>query len=51
MAPHLAKSQLVLITDMLSSGLFADSQIATAANCGTRGVRRIRSNIRYYGAP
>jgi transposase len=51
MAPHLAKSQLALITGMLSRGLFTDSQIATAANCSTRGVRRIRSNIRYYGAP
>jgi hypothetical protein len=45
MAPHLAKSQLALITSMFSSGLFTDSEIATAANC------RIRSNIRYYSAP
>ncbi len=51
MAPHLAKSQVTLITDMISSGSFTNSEIATAANCSSRGVRRIRSNIRYYGAP
>jgi transposase len=51
MAPHLAKAQVALITGMLSSGLFTNSEIATAANCSTRGVRRISSNIRYYGAP
>jgi transposase len=51
MAPHLAKSQVALITGMLSSGLFTNSEIAIAANCSTRGVRRIRSNVRYYGAP
>ena len=31
--------------------IVTNSEIATAANCSTRGVRRIRSNIRYYGAP
>ncbi|KAF7920914.1 hypothetical protein EAE99_007766 [Botrytis elliptica] len=51
MAPHLAKSQVALITGMLSSGLFTNSEIARAANCSTRGVRRIRSNVRYYGIP
>lgn len=51
MAPHLAKSQVALITDMLLSGLFTSSEIATAANCSIRGVGRIRSNIRYYGTP
>jgi hypothetical protein len=51
MALHLAKSQVALITDMLSSGLFTNAEIATAANCSTRGVGRIWSNIRYYSAP
>lgn len=50
MAPRLAKSQVALITSMLSSGLFTNSEVATAANCSTRGVGRIRSNIRFYGA-
>ena len=55
MAPHLAKSQVALITGMLSSELFTNSEIAIAANCSThcstRGERRIHSNVRYYGAP
>lgn len=51
MAPRLAKSQVTLVTDMISSGLFTNPEIATAANCSARGVRRIRSNVRYYGFP
>lgn len=50
MAPRLAKAQIALISSMLSSGLFTNSEIATAANCSTRGVGRIRSNIRFHGA-
>ncbi|PVH75571.1 hypothetical protein DL98DRAFT_536479 [Cadophora sp. DSE1049] len=46
MAPRLAQSQVALVTSILSSGLFTNSEIATAADCNTRGVRRIRSNVR-----
>lgn len=35
----------------LSSVLFTNSEIAMVANCGTRGVRRIRLNVRYYSSP
>jgi hypothetical protein len=38
MAPRLAKSQFTLVTDMLSSGYFTNSEIATAANCSARAV-------------
>lgn len=49
-APRLAKSQVSLITGMLSSEMFTNSNIATAANCSIRGVQKIHLNIRYYGA-
>lgn len=49
MAPRLAKSQIDLITCMNSSELFTGPEIAAAANCSTRAIRRLRSNIRYYG--
>jgi transposase len=51
MAPNLAKSQIDLITGMNSSELFTGSEIANAANCSARAVRRIRTNIHYYGTP
>jgi transposase len=51
MTPRLVKSQVTLVTDILLSGSFTNSEIATAANCSPRGVRRIRSNVRYYGSP
>jgi len=51
MALQLAKSQIALITSILSNGLFTNSKITIVANYSTRGVRRIRLNIRYYSAP
>jgi transposase len=49
MAPRLAVSQHRLIGDMLISGTLTQAQIATAARCSERGVRRIARNLRDFG--
>lgn len=48
MAPNLAKSQYDLITNINSSGLFTNPEIAEATGYSTRSVRTIRSNIYSY---
>jgi len=50
MAPNLAKSQHELISSMNSSKLFDDDEIAQAASCSVRAVRRIYSNIFHFGS-
>ena len=50
MAPNLAASQRNLIHDMIVSKSFTARQIAEAADCSIRGVKRFRSNMRYFGS-
>jgi hypothetical protein len=49
MAPTLAASQRNLIHDMIVSKSFTAPQIAHAAGCSVRGVKRFRSNMRFFG--
>lgn len=49
MAPNLAASQRNLIHDMIVSKSFTAPQIAHAAGCSIRGVKRFRSNMRFFG--
>jgi len=49
MAPNLAASQRNLIYDMIVSKSFTAPQIAHAAGCSIRGVKRFRSNMRFFG--
>ncbi|CAI0651133.1 unnamed protein product, partial [Colletotrichum noveboracense] len=50
MAPTLAQSQHNLIRDMLTDGSFTNAEIATAARCSARAVRRIRQRLDCFGA-
>ncbi|KAK4071524.1 transcriptional regulator family: Helix-turn-helix [Purpureocillium lilacinum] len=55
MAPNLALSQHLAIRDMILSKSEGDKtltnkEIARAANCSTRSVRRIRSNLLLFGS-
>lgn len=55
MAPNLADSQHQLISDMILSKSegdksLKDEEIAHAANCSTRTVRHIRSNLLLFGS-
>ncbi|KAK4069801.1 transcriptional regulator family: Helix-turn-helix [Purpureocillium lilacinum] len=55
MAPNLALSQHLAIRDMILSKSEGDKsltnkEIARAANCSTRSVRRIRSNLLFFGS-
>lgn len=50
MAPTLAKSTLVFIRDMISSGEITTFQMAEAACCSKRTIIRIRSNLRLFGS-
>jgi transposase len=49
MAPNFATSQRNLIHDMIVSKSFTAGQIADAAGCSIRGIKRIRSNICSFG--
>jgi transposase len=51
MAPHLAKWQYELISDMIESKSHIDREIAKAVGCSTRTVRAIRRNLRCFGTP
>ncbi|KAK4068649.1 hypothetical protein Purlil1_13759 [Purpureocillium lilacinum] len=55
MAPHLSLSQHLVIRDMILSRSEGDKtltnkEIARAANCSPRSVRRIRSNLLLFGS-
>jgi transposase len=49
MAPHLAESQHAMIQDMATSKLFENGEIANTVGCSSRGVRRIKQNLHFYG--
>lgn len=49
MAPNLAVSQHAMIHDMLLDGSLKYVEMATAARCSDRAIRRIRSNVRCFG--
>jgi transposase len=49
MAPNLAASQHAMIHDMLLDGSLKAVQIAAAAGCSDRAIRRIRFNVRCFG--
>jgi hypothetical protein len=48
MAPRLAASKRHLVHDMIVSELFTAPQIAQAAGCSVRGIKRFRSNMRVF---
>jgi transposase len=50
MAPCLAASQHAMIHDMLIDGSLKGADMAAAAGCSDRAIRRIRSNLRCFGA-
>nr|BAC54731.1 putative transposase [Aspergillus oryzae] len=51
MAPNLAPSQHQIICDMIKCDpSLTNAQIAEAANCSTRAIPRIRSNLRLFGS-
>jgi transposase len=50
MAPNLAVSQHVLIRDMIVSGSLKTNEMADAAYCSPRAIKRIRSNLRHFGS-
>ncbi|KAF4432052.1 hypothetical protein CFRS1_v012464 [Colletotrichum fructicola] len=49
-APTLARSQHNLNRDVLTDGSFTNAEIATAARCSARAVRRIRQRLDCFGA-
>ena len=49
MAPNLAASQRNFIYDMIVNKSFTARRIAEVAGCSIRGVKRFRSNIRFFG--
>ena len=49
MASNLAKSQHVLIRDMLLSNSFKANKIAKVAGCSSRSIYAISSNLRDFG--
>jgi transposase len=49
MAPKLANSQHVMIRDMIQSGSLSTTDMAKAAGCSCRAIKRIRSNLRCFG--
>jgi transposase len=50
MAPNLAASTLTLIHDMIVSNELTVPQMAEAAGCNERTIRRLRSNMRLFGS-
>ncbi len=49
MAPNLAASQHQLIGDMILSRSLKQTEMATAAGCSERAIRRRASNLRLFG--
>jgi transposase len=49
MAPNLAASQHAMIHDMIVSGTLTAPQMADAAGCSERSIKRHRSNLRCFG--
>jgi len=49
MAPNLADCQHNLIHDMIISRSLTTKQMADVVGCSLRSVKRIRSNVRYFG--
>lgn len=50
MAPNLAASTLAFIHDMIVSNELTAPQMAEAAGCNERTIRRLRSNMRLFGS-
>ncbi|KAF4262843.1 hypothetical protein CNMCM8812_004371 [Aspergillus fumigatus] len=50
MAPNLAASTLAFIHDMIVSNELTVPQMAEAAGCNERTIRRLRSNMRLFGS-
>lgn len=50
MAPNLAVAQRELIHGMIEDGNLTAKQIAAAADCSSRPVKAIRSNIKHFGS-
>ena len=48
-APNLAQSVHEQLEDMITSGKYADNEIAKTARCSQRTVRRLRSHLRQFG--
>lgn len=50
MAPNLTASQHVIIRDMILSRSLKTTDMAKVAGCSDRAIKRIRSNLRCFGA-
>jgi transposase len=49
MAPNLALSQREMISNMILSSSLKQTEMAAAAGCSERAIRRIRTNLRLFG--